>query len=195
MNVSVDGFVERHAREHSDLAGPDWIRIDEQLHREFNARGRALSMMVEGRVVHDMMDPFWPDARSDESLPDYLREWAEIWTAMPKVLVSRTRTSAGHNTRVFGGDDAIARLAELRRDADGDIAVGGTDLATQLLGAGLIDEVLLYTHPAVLGTGRPLFDRPERAGDAFPAILDLLEQRSFDNGVTLHRYEVRRPER
>lgn len=81
--------IEREAGEHGDTAGPGWIRIDEQLHREFTARGRALSAMVEGRTVYEMMDPLWPDARSDESLPSYLREFGEIWTAMPKVMVSR----------------------------------------------------------------------------------------------------------
>ncbi|WP_367651815.1 hypothetical protein [Curtobacterium sp. MCPF17_052] len=46
---------------------------------------------------------------------------------------------------------------------------------------------MLYTHPAVLGTGRPLFDEPV----AEPLLLDLLEQRSFHNGVTLTRYAIR----
>lgn len=191
MNMSLDGFIESRPGEHGGLGGPGWVRIDEQLHREFNARARAMTMLVEGRVVHDMMDPFWPDARADESMPEYLREYGEIWTDKPKVLVSRTRTSADHNTRVIGGDDAIARLAALRAGSDGDVAVGGADLATQLLTAGLLDELLLFTHPAVLGTGRPLFDSPASTLQQ-PLLLDLLEQRSFDSGVTMHRYDVLR---
>jgi dihydrofolate reductase len=191
MNISLDLFVERRAGEHGELSGPDWIRIDEQLHREFNARARGMSMFVEGRVVYELMDPFWPDARTDASLPDYLREYGEIWTDMPKVLVSRSRTTADHNTRIIGGDDAIAQLAALRREAGGDIAVGGVTLATQLLEAGLLDELLLFTHPAVLGSGRPLFDSLERAGGAAPLLLDLLEHQTFDTGVTLQRYALR----
>ena len=187
MNVSLDLFIEREAGEHGDLDGPEWLRIDEQLHREFNARARAMSMLVEGRIVYEMMDPFWPDARGDASLPDYLREYGEIWTNIPKVLVSRTRTAAEHNTRIIGGDDAIGRLAELRKDSEGDIGVGGANLATQLLAAGLLDELLLFTHPALLGAGRPPFDSLEHE----PVLLDLLEHKSFDNGVTMHRYAVR----
>jgi dihydrofolate reductase len=94
------------------------------------------------------------------------------------------------NTRIVGGDDAIAELAALRREADGDIGVGGANLATQLLAAQLLDELLLFTHPAVLGAGRPLFDSIDR-GIEWPLQLDLLEQKSFDNGVTMHRYAVR----
>lgn len=190
MNVSLDLFIEREPGGHRGLAGPDWIRIDEPLHREFNARARAMSMLVEGRVVYEMMDPFWPNARDDASLPDFMREFGEIWTNTPKVLVSRTRTTAGHNTRIVGGDDAIAELTALRRDADGDIGVGGANLATQLLAAQLLDELLLFTHPAVLGAGRPLFDSFD-SGIEWPLQLDLLEQKSFDNGVTMHRYAVR----
>jgi dihydrofolate reductase len=186
MNVSLDLFIERDAGEHRDVEGPDWVRIGEPLHREFNARARAMSMMIEGRTVYEMMDPFWPNARLEASLPDFLREFGEIWTDMPKVLVSRTRTTAEHNTRVIGGDDAIKQLAALRREADGDIGVGGATLATALLRAHLLDELLLFTHPVVLGSGRPLFNGLEA-----PLQLDLLEQKSFASGVTMHRYAVR----
>lgn len=190
MNVSLDGFIEGRPGEVGELGDPEWLRIDEQLHRFFNERARAMTMAVEGRVIHDMMDPFWPDARTDASLPDYLREYGEIWTAMPKVLVSRSRTAADHNTTIIS-EDAIGRLAALRDESEGDIGIGGADLATQLLAAGLLDELMLFTHPALLGVGRPLFDSPADA-IARPLLLDLLEQRTFDSGVTFRRYAIAR---
>jgi dihydrofolate reductase len=186
MNVSLDLYIERGPDDHSNLDGPDWVRIGEPLHREFNRRAQSMSMFVEGRVVYEMMDPFWPDARTNESLPAFLREYGEIWTSMPKVLVSRTRTTASHNTRIVGGDDAIDQLGALRQSAEGDIGVGGATLATQFLRAGLLDELMLFTHPTILGSGRPLFDDPHPRVD-----LDLLEQQTYDQGVTLHRYAVR----
>jgi dihydrofolate reductase len=82
----------------------------------------------------------------------------------PKPRRRRRSTTAGHNTRIVGGDDAIAELAALRREADGDIGVGGATLATQLLTSQLLDELLLSTQPAVLGAGRPLFDSLDRGG-------------------------------
>ena len=148
MNVSLDLFIERKAGENGDFGGPSWIRLGEPLHREFNRRARAMSAMVEGRTVYEMMDPFWPNARTDESLPGYLREYGEIWTDMPKVLVSRTRTTAEHNTRIIGGDsDAIEQLAVMRQETDGDIGIGGATLATQLLGAHLLDEATAVHTP------------------------------------------------
>ncbi|WP_159498416.1 dihydrofolate reductase family protein [Microbacterium sp. 18062] len=183
MNVSLDLRIERDLDEEG---GGDWMRIGESLHREFNARARAMTCFVEGRVVYETMEAFWPSAQDDESLPGFLREYGEIWTTMPKVLVSRTRDSAEHNTRIIGGDDAIEQLAALRAEGDGDIGVGGATLATLLLRAKLLDELLLFTHPVVLGRGRPLFDAHDELIE-----LDLLEQASFEDGVTLHRYAIR----
>jgi dihydrofolate reductase len=183
MNVSLDLRIEQAPGEEG--AG-DWLRIGEELHREYNAQARALALMVEGRVIYETMEAFWPPARDDASLPDYMREYGEIWTAKPKVLVSRTRRSADHNTRIIGGDDAIEQLAALRARTDGAIGVGGAALATQLLRARLLDELLLFTHPAILGGGRALFDEHDA-----PIELDLLEQRSFEQGVTMHRYAIR----
>ncbi len=183
MNVSLDLKIERDPGEEG---GGDWMLIGESLHREFNARARAMTMDVHGRVIYETMESFWPGARYDESLPDFLREYGEIWTSIPKVLVSRTRKSADHGTRIIGGDDAIEQLAALRAESDGDIGVGGATLATELLKAKLLDELLLFTHPVILGRGRPLFDANDEQVE-----LDLLEQAAFEDGVTMHRYAVR----
>ncbi|MEO8261923.1 MAG: dihydrofolate reductase family protein [Pseudolysinimonas sp.] len=183
MNVSLDLRIEQVPGD--DGAG-EWLRIDEQLHRAWNDEVRSLALLVQGRIIHEVMEQAWPRAREDASLPDYMHEYADLWLAKPKVLVSRTRQSAEHHTRIIGGDDAIEQLAALRDETDGSIGVGGATLATQVLRAGLLDELVLATHPTVLGFGRPLFDDYDR-----PIDLDLLEQRSFDSGVTWHRYAVR----
>ncbi|BCJ47419.1 deaminase [Actinoplanes ianthinogenes] len=181
MNVSLDLRIEQVP---GDNGAGEWLRIDEELHREFNARAREVAVMVHGRVFYEIMEEFWPRAREDASLPDYMREYGEIWTAKPKVLVSRTRDSAEHHTRVIG-DDAIERLAALRAGTDGVLSVGGATLATHLLRANLLDELMIWTHPVILGFGRPLFDDYDQ-----PIDTELLEQRSFGTGVTLHRYAV-----
>ncbi|MBW6440349.1 dihydrofolate reductase family protein [Actinoplanes hulinensis] len=78
-------------------------------------------------------------------------------------------------------------LANLRAQAEGDIGVGGATLATAPLRAGPLDELPLFTHPVILGAGRPLFD-----GHDEPLKRDLLGQARFDQGVMLHRYAVRK---
>ncbi|GAA2214731.1 hypothetical protein GCM10009850_101960 [Nonomuraea monospora] len=181
MQVSLDLRIEQVP---GDNGAGEWLRLGEELHRVANALTRSLALMVHGRVYYEVME-CWPRACDDASLPDFLREYGEIWTAKPKVLVSRTRRSADHNTRIIGGDDAIEQLAALRAATDGSISVGGASLATQLLRAGLLDELLLFTHPSILGFGRPLFDDYD-----MPIDLELIEQRSFEHGVTMHHYAI-----
>src|SRR4051794_21795551 len=129
MNVSLDLRIEQVP---GDNGAGEWLRLDEELHREFNAQARSLALFVHGRTFYEVMEDAWPRVREDASLPKVLREYGDIWTTKPKVLVSRSRRSAGHNTRILGGDDAIAQLAALRADTDGSIGVGGAGLATQL---------------------------------------------------------------
>jgi dihydrofolate reductase len=183
MNVSVDLKIEHAANEQG---GGSWMRIGEQLHKEFNARARKLALMIQGRVIHETMEGFWPAAANDASLDSYLREYGRIWTETPKVLVSNTRTDAKYNTRILGGPHALDEIAKLRQDTPGTIGVGGATLATQLLRRGLLDEVMLFVHPVVLGSGRPLFDDPPVSVE-----LDLVEHAAFEQGVLLQRYTVR----
>lgn len=183
MNVSMDLFIEH---EKNEQGGGSWMRIGDDLHRAFNERAKRLASMWQGRTVYEIMESFWPQAATDASLSDVMQEYGRIWTSKPKILVSNTRREASHDTRVIGGDDAMDRLAELRAETNGDIGVGGATLATALLRKKLLDELLLFVHPVVLGKGRPLFDDSQRAVEC-----DLLETETFPDGVVMHRYAIR----
>src|SRR6478672_2203799 len=185
MNTSVDLLIEQVPGDHGAGA---WLRIDEELHEDFNALARECSMFVQGRVFYEIMETSWPEAAAGSSLPPVVHGYGQIWVSKPKVLVSRSRGSAGYNTRVVGGEDAVGQLAQIRSDVDGPIAVGGSNLATQLLAAGLLDELVLYAHPSILGFGRSLFHDHDR-----PVDLELQEQKRFDSGVTRHRYTILPP--
>ena len=83
MNVSVDLRIEQVPGD--DGAG-EWLRIDEELHHEFNAQARALALMVQGRVIYETMEEYWPRAREDSSLPAL--SWHTV-TATPPVSVRK----------------------------------------------------------------------------------------------------------
>jgi riboflavin biosynthesis pyrimidine reductase len=51
-------------------------------------------------------------------------------------------------------------IRELKAERDGEIQVGGPDLARSLTDLGLIDEYRLYFRPVVLGRGKPFFAGP-----------------------------------
>ena len=65
--------------------------------------------------------------------------------------------------------------------------VGGATLAAAAMRAGLIDEYVLLTAPVLVGSGTPFFT----ALDTW-VNLNLLETRTFPEGVLLTRYETRR---
>ncbi len=185
MNASLDLRIEQVPGD--DGAG-EWLRVDEEFHRAANDYARRVSAIVHGRRFFEAMEEFRHRSAEDETLPTYLREYALIWAEKPKVLVSRTRTDPGDGT-VLIDDDAMDRLAAYRAETDGRIAVGGADLATQLLRAGLLDELLIWTHPSYLGFGRTLFDDYDR-----PLDLELLDHATLTSGVTMRHYAIRRDE-
>jgi dihydrofolate reductase len=102
---------------------------------------------------------------------------------MPKIVYSRTMNRADWNTTIVR-EVVPAEVAELAAGAEGDLALGGADLADTFLRHDLIDEFRLYVHPVLLGEGTPLFRRAETR-----RALRLVETRPFGNGVVLMRYQ------
>ncbi|HYF74188.1 MAG TPA: dihydrofolate reductase family protein, partial [Nocardioides sp.] len=82
-------------------------------------------------------------------------------------------------------EDAVARLKE---SGDGDVAVLGSGvLVHRLLQLDLVDELRLFIHPLLLGTGKRLFrDLPA------PRQLELLASSTTSRGTVVVRYGVAR---
>lgn len=87
-----------------------------------------------------------------------------------------------HNARLVRGDVGDV-FADLRREFDGDLDVGGPNLAGQFVRRGLVDEYRLVVHPVVIGAGTPFW--PELDG---PLRLRLVEMRGFGSGDELGSY-------
>jgi dihydrofolate reductase len=176
MGVSLDGFI----------AGPggelDWGEPDEELHRFHNERTRELGAQIMGRRLYETM-LYWETAGEDPSLTDYALEFAEIWGQTPRLVFSRTLESVEGNARLATGEIA-EEVARLKAEVDGDIAVGGADLAATFTELGLIDEYGLFVHPVAIGTGRPYLQPLDE-----PLELRLIETRTFGSGVVHLRYE------
>jgi dihydrofolate reductase len=107
------------------------------------------------------------------------------------VLSSRElRLPEGEGVDVRVVDAPVGDLYEEMAAAAGDRAlwlVGGGGVASQFADEDCLDELHLTVVPVVLGTGKPLFERPLASG-----AMQLTGTRSFDNGMVELRYEVRR---
>jgi dihydrofolate reductase len=83
---------------------------------------------------------------------------------VPKFVASRTlKGKLGWQNSTLIAGDLEAFVRDLKQQPGGEIALmGGISLVRQLLFAGLLDELTLFTHPVVAGAGhRHLF----QAGD------------------------------
>ncbi|MFD9423953.1 MULTISPECIES: dihydrofolate reductase family protein [unclassified Streptomyces] len=178
MSVSLDGFFEGPER---DIA---WHLVDEELHQHFNDELRTVGAFLDGRVSYELMAGFWPTADADPESSPQMAEFAGIWRDMPKYVYSRTLKRADWGTTVVREIDA-AQIEDLRARADGDLALGGANLAAGFRRLGLIDEYRIYVHPVLLGRGRPLFAPSDTRED-----LRLAGTRTFGNGVVQLRYET-----
>jgi dihydrofolate reductase len=105
---------------------------------------------------------------------------------MPKAVCSSTIGTVDGNARLVDGD-AVTEIARLKAEDGGPMDICGATLAGAAMRAGLIDEYVLATAPVVLGGGQPFFTALDAWVD-----LDLLEARTFPNGVVLTRYATRR---
>lgn len=182
MGISLDGYI----------AGPDggidWTAPDEELFRFVTEETRAVGVHLLGRRLYETM-LYWESADQETSLDPAMREWAALWTSLPKVVFSTTLSEVSGNARLASGD--LAEEIERMRAApgEGDIAIGGATLAAEAAALGLIEEYRVRVHPVLVGGGVPFFPHRERH-----VALELLETRAFGSGVTYLRYGVaRRP--
>ena len=102
----------------------------------------------------------------------------------PKYVASTTLTDPQWaDTAVLSGDVAAA-VGELKAKPGGELQVHGSGaLVRWLLDNQLVDEILLFTYPVVVGQGTRLF--PDTGPDI---ALDLVDSRAFPNGITIQVY-------
>lgn len=113
-----------------------------------------------------------------------MRDFAEISRAADKIVYSSTlATVATARTRIERDFD-LATVRRMKATAGRDLLVGGPDLASHALRAGLVDECRLFVAPIVLGGGKRVFTNQVRAQ------LDLLNERRFGNGMVYLRYRT-----
>jgi dihydrofolate reductase len=171
MNVSLDGYVE--TPDH-DLS---WASVDDELHTWWNDRVREADVFVYGRRLYEVMAAHWPTAESDPAATGPMIEFARIWNTKPKVVFSTTLKSVESNSRLASGDVG-EELKRLRCEFDGDLDVGGPNLASAFIERGLVDQYRLVVHPVILGAGTPFFPKLEN-----PIRLRLTDSHRFESGA------------
>jgi dihydrofolate reductase len=145
MNQSLDGYVDHMAF----APGP-------KLFRHFIDQARQQAGSIYGRRLYEIMS-YWDEDHAEWD--DAEREFAAAWRGQPKWVVSNSLRSVGPGATLIEGD-LEAAIRQLKAEVEGEIEVGGPDLARSLTDLDLIDEYRIYLHPVVLGHGTPYFAAP-----------------------------------
>lgn len=144
MNISIDGYCDH------TIFNPD-----EELHDYFTAIMDDVDLLFFGRVMYQLMFPYWADVAKNQSGTADENKFAERLTAIDKVVISRSLASAENNTRIVRSNPA-EELRKLKQQLGKKILIDSVSLLPELIRAGLIDEFNLVVHPIIVGRGRPL---------------------------------------
>jgi dihydrofolate reductase len=163
--ISLDGVVEAPDEWHFPY-------FDDEMGAAVGAGFATADAMLVGRVLYDEWAAYWP-AHADDPFGD-------VMNSMKKYVVSDSLQAAEwQNTELINGDVA-SKLAEIKSQDGGDIAMSGSPTTVRwLLRAGLLDELNLLVHPIVVGEGRARLFPPDE-----PTVrLELQSAQPFKSGV------------
>jgi dihydrofolate reductase len=129
---------------------------------------------------------YW-DTVDPATLSDLEREFAAVWTALPKVVLSTTLTQVEGSYALARG--ALAEEVERWKaePGEGNVGVGGAALAHEAARLGLLDAYRVRVHPVLVGGGTPFFPQDGRRVD-----LELVESRTFASQVVFLHHRVKR---
>jgi dihydrofolate reductase len=168
--ASLDGYV---ADEHGRF---EWAAPDAEVHAFVNDLVRPARTHLYGRRMYEVLVA-WETMDTAEPV---LRDFAQIWRGADKVVYSRTLGEVlSARTRIEREFDPEAVRA---MKAEGDLTIGGPELAAHAIRAGLVDEYHLFLSPVIVGGGTSAFPAGVRVD------LELIDERRFRGGAVYVRY-------
>ncbi len=149
--MSLDGVVESPQRFHFPY-------FDEEMGRVMTEYQATTAAYLLGRELYDQWSQYWPGNTDDDFGP-----WI---SALPKHVLSNTLTEATwENTELVSGDEdeVAAAVQRIKDDTDGDVGMSGCATTVGwLLRRGLLDELVLFVDPVLVGSGQRLFEHPDQ---------------------------------
>ena len=163
---SLDNYIARPD------GGVDWLLWSKDVSAITAEFWKGIDTVLMGRKTYDV-------ARA-KGVPAY--------KGVKNYVFSRT-LKPGRERRVeIVSEDAVEFVRRLKNEeGKGICLMGGGELASSLLEAGLVDEVGANVHPILLGSGVPLFRPLSRQIE-----LELIECRVIAHGCVYLTYRVKR---
>jgi dihydrofolate reductase len=132
--------------------------------------------LLLGRRTYEIFAAHWPHASEEQG--------AKPLNEATKYVASRTLTSLEWGPSVLLEGDVVEAVRALKREDGPELQIhGSANLLQTLVGGGVIDEYHLWTFPAVVGSGKRLFEEGVPA-----AALELVETETSTTGVVISTY-------
>lgn len=185
-HLTLDGVMQAPGHPEEDQRGGfrhgGWAASRGQDPAVLEAMGARMSSawsLLTGRTTYERFADYWP---KQEPNP-----FTEALDRAQKYVASTTLTEplAWQNSTLLKGEGAEA-VARLKQDVQENLVVFGSGvLVRSLMSRGLVDELVLMTHPLVLGAGRRLFP------GSGPLLSDfrLADSATSDAGVIIAVYQ------
>lgn len=145
---SIDGVAE----------APNTFQFDSFDDELGAAMGRIMGeidTVLMGRVGWQEWAGYWPNAQQDQDFAGFIN-------GVPKFVASDTLKPADmarwSNSSLIEADLETFVRDFKARDGGAIAVMGGMSLVSQLVLAGLMDELMLIVHPVIAGKGRRLFE-------------------------------------
>jgi dihydrofolate reductase len=146
LNITIDGCYD-----HTKLSG------SEEILEFFNGLMQDVDQTITGRKMYEMMVPYWPEVAKTQSGTPAANAYAKTVSVIDTIVISRTMEQVEGGPRIIRGglEDEVRKLKQLPGKK---ISIGGMTVRSQLMAAGLVDELYVVVHPVIAGTGPRLFD-------------------------------------
>ena len=180
--VSLDGVIQAPGGPEEDRTGDfklgGWLAgfFDEAVGERIDALFAPPFDLLLGRRTYDIFAAYWPYNAGEAN------GIGERFDRASKYVVTGSGQSLDwRNSHRLESLDAVA---DLKRGEGPDLIIQGSGtLYPQLLGAGLIDRLILMTFPVILGSGKRLF------GDGtVPAAMSMVEHQVTADGNIIATY-------
>ena len=175
-NTSLDGYCEDRD------GGIDFGAPDEEYFGLINHLEHSVGTYLYGRRMYEAM-VYWETAPVADQ-PPWIAEFTDIWRAADKVVFSKTLTSLPSERTSLEREFDIETIQRMKDGATRDLTVGGADLASHAVAAGLVDEYHLFVWPVVVGGGKQALATKARLD------LQLLGERRLGSGVVHLHYGI-----
>ena len=173
-HISLDGVIEHDG----DYAYGAWTapyRSPAGLAAVIEAHGTGFDLLL-GRRTYDIWADYWPKAGKSPM--------ADALNAATKYVATHRPDSLGWRPVEHLGADIIEGVRGIKSKDGPDLIVwGSSTLTSVLLGQGLVDEVVLFVYPVLLGRGKRILSDRVDARE-----LALVSTKATSTGVLMNTY-------